>query len=180
MKMILAATVATMMGAGAAAAETVCGAQTHQRFGETRAYFRDVLSACRPDGYCSAVMTVGAGEDGFTYRQQMRVARPTPGAPYQVEFVGVDPMPADDPGPMALSFAGTAFDFTAHHARTESVNEYRVSDQAMSDAIVGQLKKARTARWTYASASGPATGAFALNGVTAALDWIDCMGAGRQ
>lgn len=174
--MLAAVSVVTALGAGSAAADQ-CGAQTHRRFGETRAYFQDVLAACRPDGYCSVVGEVADPSRQSAYRQQFRVARPGPGAPYQVQFAATDPMPADDAAPMALGFAGTAFDLSNHFTTTGSVNEYRISDQAMTDSVVGELKKARTVRWTYQAPAGPASATFPLNGLSAALGWIDCMGA---
>jgi hypothetical protein len=175
----IAATAAAvaMLGAGEAAAEQVCGASVHSRFGETRAYFRDVLGACRPDGYCSAVVAL-ADDGGAAYRQQLRVARPTPAAAYQVEFVAVSPMPAADPRPMSLAFAGRKIDLTDAIGLTpQSGNEYRLSNQDVADDVVARLKRAREARWTYQSDAGASTAIFPLRGMTAALIWIDCMGA---
>jgi hypothetical protein len=176
-KILAAVSVLAAFGAGSAAAEPVCGATTHIRFGETRAYFQDVLAACRPTGYCSVVGEVADPTHAAAFRQQLRVARPAPGAPYQVQFAATDPMPADDAAPMALAFAGTGFDLSDHFAATDSANEYRIADQMTADSVVGELKKARTVRWTYQSPAGPAAATFPLNGLTAALDWIDCMGA---
>lgn len=176
--MLAAVSVVTALGAGGAAADQ-CGAQTHRRFGETRAYFQDVLAACRPDGYCSVVGEVADPTRQAAYRQQFRIARPAPGAPHQVQFAATDPMPADDAAPMALAFAATAFDVTNHFTTTGAVNEYRITDQPMTDSVVGELKKARTVRWTYQSPAGPAGATFPLNGLTAALAWIDCMGSSK-
>jgi hypothetical protein len=77
---------------------------------------------------------------------------------------------------MQLSLARTTFDFTDHR-ESLAANEYRVTDNAMAESMVAELKRARTARWTYASTSGAANATFPLNGLTAALKWIDCMGA---
>lgn len=74
------ATVATLLSAGAAQAADRCGAQTHMRFGETRAYFGNTLAACRPDGYCSAVVAIADPSGQAAWRHQLRVARPSPGA----------------------------------------------------------------------------------------------------
>lgn len=174
----IAATAAlmAMCGAGEAAAEQVCGASVHARFGETRAYFRDVLGACRPDGYCSAVVAL-TDDGGAQYRQQLRVARPAPGAPYQVEFVAVSPSPAGDGGPMSLTVGRRHTPLTGAIATTQSVNEYRVTDQALADDIVSRVQAARGANWTYQSVAGPSTAPFPLRGMTAALNWIECMGA---
>jgi hypothetical protein len=167
----------TVLGAGEAAADQVCGASVHSRFGETRAYFRDVLGACRPDGYCSAVVAL-TDDGGAAYRQQLRVARPTPAAAYQVEFVAVSPMPAADPGPMSLAFAGRTINLADAIGPTpQSSNEYRLSSEDMADDVVARLKRAREVRWTYRSVAGASTATFPLRGMTAALAWIDCMGA---
>lgn len=177
MRTVLAAILATTaLSAGAAAADEVCGARTHMRFGETRAYFSDVLAACRPGGYCSVVGEVADPSRASAFRQQFRVARPSPGAPFEVHFAATDPMPASEPGPMQLALARTSFDFTDFRMAI-AANEYRIADSAMAKSMVDELKRARTARWTYASESGPASATFPLNGLTAALTWIDCMGA---
>ncbi|KAF0183027.1 MAG: hypothetical protein IV086_02180 [Hyphomonadaceae bacterium] len=176
----IAATAAlmAMCGAGEAAAEQVCGARVHARFGETRAYFRDVLGACRPDGYCSAVVAL-TDDGGAAYRQQLRVARPASGAAYQVEFVAVSPMPAGDGQPMTLAFGREALGLTGSIDRSapNAANEYRVTSDTLAVDLVNRMKKARETRWTYTSVAGVATAPFPLRGMTAALIWIDCMGA---
>jgi hypothetical protein len=173
-RFLAAVSVATAMGAGGASADEVCGALTHMRYGETRAYFQDVLAACRPDGYCSVVGEVADPTRQSAFRQQFRIARPAPGAPHEVQFAATDPMPVS--GPMQLSFASTAFDLSDTSAMTGSVNEFRVTDRAMADSVVTELKRARTARWTYAAGAGPASATFPLNGLRDALTWIDCVG----
>ena len=159
----------------ASCAEQICGASVHSRFGETRAYFRDVLTACRPDNYCSAVIAL-ATDGGAAYRQQLRIARPAPDAPYVVELVGVDPMPAGDGAPMSLQFGATKIDLVSAPT-SPGTNEFRVSDHAMADDLVARMRLGRVARWTYQTAAGPAQAEFPLNGVKAALDWLDCMQA---
>jgi hypothetical protein len=173
-----AAAAMAVFGAGEAAAEQICGASVHARFGETRAYFRDVLGACRPDGYCSAVVAL-ADDGGAQYRQQLRVARPTAGAAYQVEFVAVSPMPAADGQPMTLAFGRGTQSLTGAIDRSapNAANEYRVTSEAVAADLVIRMKKAREARWTYQSVAGASTAAFPLRGMTAALNWMDCMGA---
>lgn len=172
----LAAVASLMAASEAAAAETRCGAATHMRFGETRAYFRDVLGACRPDGYCSAVVAL-RDDGGAQYRQQLRVARPTAGAPYQVEFVAVSPSPQGDGTPMAIAFGAQSITLSGKISQTQSVNEYRVTDAGVSETVVILLRKSREARWTYQSNVGPETATFPLRGMTAALKWIDCLSA---
>lgn len=178
---VLAATAAmTLLGVGAAWADVACNATTHARYGETRAYFRDVLGACRPDGYCSAVVAL-TDKDGAAYLHQLRVARPTPGAPHQVELVAVSPMPAEPANPMSLAFGRDTVALGNAIALTpQSANEFQVTDQAVADDIVSRLKRGRVATWTYQSVAGRSQAEFPLRGMTAALTWIDCMGAARK
>jgi hypothetical protein len=173
---VLAAAVAmTALATGTAAADTRCGATLHQRYGETRAYFRDVLGACRPDGYCSAVVAL-SDKDGAAYLHQLRVARPLAGEPWQVEFVAVSPTPAEPATPMTLGFGRDTVVLNDAIANVPNVmNEYRVSSQAVADDLVARLKRGRTATWTYRSVAGPSSATFPLRGMTAALTWIDCM-----
>lgn len=172
------ATLAAALSAGAATAGTACGATIHSRFGETRAYFSDTLAACRPDGYCSAVVALADPSGQAAYRHQLRVARSRPGADYQVELVAVDPMPVA--GAMRFTMPGQTVDPGPWLAPTSSSsNEFRVSDPVLTRSLVSGLRRQRIARWTYPSAQGPAEAYFPLRGMTAALDWIDCMGARR-
>jgi hypothetical protein len=162
--------------AGSASAETVCRAATHSRFGETRAYFQNVLGACRPDGYCSAVVALPDRTGQGVYAHQLRVALTRPGEPYQVEFVAVTPMSAGDGQPMSITMGRQTTDLSALATPTSSINEFRVSDYEAVEKLVAGFRHARSARWTYQSGTGPASAVFSLSGMTAALTWIDCMG----
>lgn len=168
----------------AAAAQEICGAKTHQRFGETRAYFRDVLAACRPDGFCSAVSAIADPAGQAAYRAQLRIARPQAGAPHQVEFTAVDPMPTVGPlGSITLRIGRAAFDFGDRDLEESgAVNSWTVADQAAADAIVAAARTGRWASMGYLMDSDKetiATVRFSLRGMTAALAWIDCAGAAR-
>jgi len=167
--------------AGTASAETVCGAAIHSRFGETRAYFQNVLGACRPDGYCSAVVALPDRTGQGVYAHQLRVARPTPGAPYLVEFVAVTPMSAGDGLPMSIHLGRQTTDLAALAAPTSpGTNEFRISDAEAVRKLVAGFRRERTARWVYRSEAGPTSAVFSLSGMTAALTWIDCMGVRRR
>lgn len=169
-----------LASAGAASAAEMCGAETHARYGETRAYFQDVLGACRPDGYCSAVIALSDPTDQGVYAQQLRVARPLPGAPYVVALTAVTPMNAGDGQPMSLSVGAERIALPAALAPAPaSINEFEIADPATVAAIVAALKAGRTAGWTYQSESAPVTARFGLRGMTAALAWIDCIGTGE-
>lgn len=163
--------------AGAASAAQRCGATVHTTFGETRAYFQNSLGACRPDGFCSVVLALTPPNDQSAYAQQLRIARPTAGAPYEVVLTAVDPAPTDSGQPMSVAFGRRPIDLTAKAAlQGNVVNEWHVTDAAAVAAIVGGARASNGMRWTYESETGPVNAWFALGGVTRALTWIDCMG----
>lgn len=173
------ATAVLLLSAGAVQAADRCGAVTHMRFGETRAYFNDALAACRPDGYCSVVVALPDPSGQAAWRHQLRVARPSPGADYQVELAATDPMPVA--GAMHFTTPGQTVDPGPWLVPTSpGSNEFRVSDPILTRSLVSGLRRQRIARWNYPSAEGPAEAYFSLRGMTAALDWIDCRGAGDQ
>ena len=178
MSLIRSAILATALiaSAGAASAAQRCGATTHTRFDETRAYFQNTLGACRPDGYCSAVLALTAPSDQAAYAQQLRIARPTPGADYVVELVAVVPMNAGDGQPMSVSFGRRPIDLTGKAPVGDSANAFEITDAATVSAIVSGARRSNGMRWAYQSETGPAEAWFALGGVTRALTWIDCMG----
>jgi len=166
---------ALILSAGAAAAADRCGATTHMRFGETRAYFGNTLAACRPDGYCSAVVALADPSGQAAYLQQLRVARPSPGADHLVELVAANPMPVA--GPMNFTMPGQTVDPGPWLVPTSpGGNEFRVSDPILTRSLVSGLRRQRIARWNYPSTSGRAEAYFSLRGMTAALNWIDCRG----
>lgn len=169
------ATVAALLSAGAVQAADRCGAVTHTRFGETRAWFGNTLAACRPDGYCSAVVAIADPTGQAAWRHQLRVARPSPGADYLVELAATDPMPVA--GVMRFTTPGQTVDPGSWLVPTSpGSNEYRVSDPILTRSLVSGLRRQRIARWNYPSADGPAEAYFSLMGMTAALNWIDCRG----
>lgn len=177
MRKWLAALIAAFAFAEAAQAEMICEAQVFHRFGEDRANFSDVLAACRPDHYCSAVVSLPDPSHQAAYLQQLRVARPSPGAPYEIEFTGVAPMPATPATPMLVRVGSVQTDISALQANApQSLNVFRLAQAATPD-LIDRMKRGRTLSWTYASERGPATATFSLRGLTAALAWIDCMAA---
>lgn len=168
---------ALVASAGAASAAQRCGATTHTRFDETRAYFQNALGACRPDGYCSVVLALPAAAGEAMYAQQLRIARPTPGAPYAVELVAATPMNAGDGQPMSVAFGRRPIDLAGKAPlQTNNMNLFEIADAATVNAIVSGARRSTSMRWTYQAETGPVTAWFALGGVTRALTWIDCMG----
>lgn len=179
MSLIRTAILATALvaSAGGASAAQRCGATVHERYGETRAYFQNTLGACRPDGFCSAVLALTLPDDQTAYAQQLRIARPTPGAPYTVTLTAVDPGPTPDGQPMLVAFGRRPIDLSGKtELRDNVINEWHVTDRAAIEAIVSGARRSATMRWTYQSEAGPVPAWFALGGVTRALTWIDCMG----
>ena len=179
MSLIRSAILATALvaSAGAASAAQRCGATTHTRFDETRAYFQNSLGACRPDGFCSVVLALTPPDDQTAYAQQLRIARPTPGAPYAVSLIAVDPGPTPDGQPMSIAFGRRPINLSGKtELRDNVINEWHVNDTATIAAIVSGTRRSATMRWTYQAESGPVIAWFALGGVTRALTWIDCMG----
>lgn len=179
MSLIRSAILATALvaSAGAASAAQRCGATTHTRFDETRAYFQNALGACRPDGYCSVVLALPAPAGEAMYAQQLRIARPTPGAPYAVELVAATPMNAGDGQPMSVAFGRRPIDLAGKAPlQANNMNLFEITDSATIAAIVSGARRSATLRWTYQAETGPVTAWFALGGVTRALTWIDCMG----
>ena len=113
------------------------------------------------------------------WRHQLRVARPSPGADYLVELAATDPMPVA--GVMRFTTPGQTVDPGPWLVPTSpGSNEYRVSDPILTRSLVSGLRRQRIARWNYRSADGPAEAYFSLMGMTAALNWIDCRGAGAS
>lgn len=168
---------ALMASAGAAQAAQSCGATVHTRFDETRAYFDNSLGACRPDGYCSVVLALPDPSDQAAYAQQLRIARPTPGADHVVELVAVAPMNAGDGQPMSVSFGRHTIDLTGKAPlQANNINLFEITDPATVSAIVSGARRSNGMGWTYQTEAGPAEAWFALGGVTRALGWIDCMG----
>jgi hypothetical protein len=169
------------VGTASVSAATACGSATFTRFGETRANFRDVLAACRPDGYCSALVGIADRTGQTAFLQQLRVARPSPNALYRIELAATTPMPSDAPTPMSLQLEGERLDISNSQAPTSpGANEYRISDSALTTLLVDRFKHGGRVDWTYASNRKLATASFSLNGMMAALDWIDCMESHRH
>lgn len=173
-----AVAVAVILVSSPALAQSACGAKTHERYGETRAYFTDVLATCRPDRSCAAVVALKAPNENWVMGNTLRILREAPNARYQIEFIATDPAPVDA-SKTTLNFARRRHGLPFGLTEPNGSNSWRVNDQAVVDAIVADVKNARVARWTFPTADGQDTTEFPLRGMTAALKWIDCMGADR-
>jgi hypothetical protein len=168
-----------VLGQGAANAGQICGAQTHMRFGETRAYFQDILAACQPGGKCSLISQAADRTLPAGFAQQMRVeyeraALQTP----RLSFVAVQPM-ADLSRPTALRLGRTQVDLSGKIGAVGNVaNEYVITDPAEADGLTTRLLRGRgSAVWTY-HGEGEATATratFGLRGLARARAWAACM-----
>lgn len=160
--------------ASTASAAEVCGAATHVRYGETRAYFQDVLAACPKDRPCSFVSAQRNPQAPLGESHTLRVLLPKAGAPLDLALVSVlDRVDPADAG--VLSWGAERLSLKGRMAvRDNVVNEYWLSD---ADADARRLiQQAREATWTYASLDGaPSTARFNLRGATRALAWMECM-----
>lgn len=176
---VSAASFAFSLVAPMAAAGEICGATTHIRYEETRAFFQDSLAACRPDQFCSVVVDILAPGEDVAFRQELRIARPTPQAPYRVSLTAVLPMAEGDGNPMTVKLGRSTIDISKKQ-QTEGnvVNEYVINDQGLTDSLVTKIKASKNLNWRYRGEGGTIADAnFPLRGVSAALVWIDCMGA---
>ena len=110
----------SVLGAGAANAAEICNARTFQKYGETRAFFQDVIAGCDKDKNCYAATHVADNGQGYAYRQQIRVRRNAGEPTNRLFFVGVDPMPAAK-GQFSISVDDKFFDIGGHSLLALSV-----------------------------------------------------------
>ena len=153
----------------------------YKKFGETRAYFRDWLAACRPGGYCSVLSYNGAGPDaaGVDADYILRVASSSAGAALQVEFTGVAAYVGDQ-SPITLSIDGAPIGTLQPQQDggwrrvPNVVNEYVFSPDAADGRLVDRMKAGAGIRVAFVDNSGAKRDvAFSLIGLTAALSWIE-------
>lgn len=167
-----------VFGAGAAAAKEACGVKTHMRFGETRAYFQDVLAACVPDGECKMVSEVSSDAFASGYRHQLRMVFADSAAAPALSFIAVEPM-ADLGKPTSLRLGREQVDLSGKITAQNGVaNEYGFTDPAIGAELADRLiYRARSAVWSFAAdGTGAATSAsFPLRGAARARAWITCM-----
>lgn len=159
------------------------GAQTgvHQRYGETRAYFRDWLAACRPGGYCSVLGYNGAGPNaaGVDANYILRVAQPEAGGRYEVIFTGVQAYASDESaidvfvdGRPVQSFEPTGDE--SWFRPPQVANEHQIPTSPSQFVIVPAMKAGRSMTVVFQDTEGRNRQvAFSLMGLSAALRWIE-------
>lgn len=178
----LAAAFATLLGGAAALSTAPAAAQTglHQKYGETRAYFRDVLAACRPGGYCSVLSYNGAGPDaaGVDADYIFRVGSAATGLDYELIFTGVASYVAEE-SPITVIIDGRKIAVLEPGADlgwsvSQSVNEYGFSQSVGNLTVLPAMKAGRFMTLAFRDQQGRDRSVrFSLRGVTAALRWIE-------
>lgn len=142
---------------------------------EDRHYFQDWLAACRADGYCSAIAydntdsTAGVDADYL-----LRVGRQSDGLYWEISFTTVLTMPGANAG-FDVTVDNTPFHFAPPYdaGAYGSINDFFFLNEAaqrMFDAM-GPGDHLRVMFNDESRQSQTAT--FSLNGLTAALLWID-------
>lgn len=168
---------ATAFASSAAVAETVCGVETHQRYGETRAYFRDVWAGCSASGDCQISASRIDKSQPVNISHELRFRLTKGGELLSMELTAVTDM-ADISKPMRLAYGTSALDLAGGvETRDNVVNTYHVTDVAKADAAAREMiAKSRLARWSFVSDRGVSVVAeLPLGGAAKALEWISCM-----
>ena len=178
MKTLVAALAIGALGAGAVNAAVICKATTFQKYGETRAFFQDVIAGCDKAKNCYAATHVADNGQGYAYRQQIRVRRNYGEPIYRLFFVGVDPMPAAK-GQFSISVDDKAWTLSAETALTpQSGNEFELYDLKVADRMVAMIRGGKEVAWLYPTENGGAHVArFGVRGMNNALKWVACMQA---
>jgi len=173
---LIAALAAGVLSAQNADAAVICKAKTFQKYGETRAFFQDVIAGCDKAKNCYAATHVADNGQGYAYRQQIRVRRNFGEPTNRLFFVGVDPMPAAK-GQFSISVDDRAWTLSAETALTpQSGNEFELFDLKVADKMVAMIRGGKEAAWLYPTDSGGAYVArFGVRGMNSALKWVACM-----
>ncbi|MFZ4070948.1 MAG: hypothetical protein ACOYJ6_12685 [Caulobacterales bacterium] len=172
MRLLALAALAFGLAAPAVAHDQCPAPGRHEKFGEQRAYFQDVLGACRADGFCSAVVATKS-KDGAAWAEQLRIAQPTPGAAFVMSVATTTAMPA--PAPTTQLRAGKLS--LAAQVNATAGNEFTLTHAKETQALVAAARASRSLLWTFANDKGGLEAAeFSLRGMAKALDWIACMG----
>lgn len=167
----------TALSSATALAETVCGVETHQRYGETRAYFRDVWAGCAGSGDCQMSASRIDKSQPVNISHELRFRLPKGGAQLAMELTAVSEM-ADISKPMKLVYGSSTLDLSGGvETRDNVVNTYHVVDAAKADVAAREMiARSRLARWYFVSDSGtPVVADLPLGGAAKALEWISCM-----
>jgi len=142
--------------------------------GETRRFFKDWLAACRSDGYCSALSYVNPHADGADADYVLRVGRQPQETYWELSFATVATQ-GDPSRDFVVSVDGVAQTFSGPEqfgAYAASNDFYFLGDGAQ--AVMDRLAPGKRLSVSFTDDTGEARSAtFSLNGLSAALMWID-------
>lgn len=172
----------TILVAAPAVAEPLCGAQTHMRFGETRAFFQDVWAGCTAAGVCqlSASKIDKTQPVNISHEARFTLQRDTNLLGFMLMSV-TDDVSIDKP--MRFVYGKESASFTgAVETRDNVVNQYHVKDPAQADTVArAAIAKTNVARWIFMTEAGETkTVELPMRGAVNALDWITCMAKPAQ
>lgn len=146
-------------------------ADTH---GEVRKYFKDWLTACRADGYCSATAYVNPGANGTVADYIFRVGRQAQQTYWEISFTAVA-ADADPHADFSVTVDGKGESFTQPKtiAAYGAINDfYFLGDGAQQ--LMDRLPRGTAASVGFTDSKGAGQSAnFSLNGLGPALSWID-------
>lgn len=142
---------------------------------ETRRYFQDWLAACRQDGYCSTIAYDNtASTAGVDADYLLRVGRQAEGLNWELSFTSVLAMPGLNAG-FDVTIDDKPFRFAPPNnvGAYGSINEFFFLNQP-AQSLFDAMGPGERMRVMFTDQGGQSqTATFSLNGLTAALLWID-------
>jgi len=144
-----------------------------QEEGAQRA-FKDWMTACRDDGYCSAFALANPRANGNDADYVLRVGRHAERSYWEISFKTVAVM-ADEWNDFTVTVDGVAQPFSGFEqigAYAEANDFFLLGDGAQ--AVLGRMVPGSQVSIAFSDrAEAPHTVAFSLSGLAAALIWID-------
>lgn len=144
-------------------------------FGETRQYFRNWLTACRADGYCSATAYVKAHPGSAAVADYvLRVGRHARQTYWEISFTTVATQ-GDDRAPLTAEVDGKSLTFTPPEdvGPFGSVNDFFLLGRK-AQTVLDRLVPGKRLTFGFTDMTGtPRETSFALQGLAQALIWID-------
>ncbi len=148
-------------------------------FCEDRQYFKDFLVACRAqrsDGsrFCSANTYVHNAEAPAGFDYQLRISRERASAPLRISLIAVfNMMSRKDTVDIHVDGIRQILLAPDEIETPESINDYFVGPQDLTDHLIGAMKAGSTIRFDYTNEAGDDTSVeFSLSGLTASLLWM--------
>lgn len=143
--------------------------------GETRKYFRDWLAVCRADGYCSAVAYMNPNPgDGSVAEAWFRVGRHPQEIYWEISFTPIK-VTANPTMPFTILVDGKGETFTGagEIAPYGAINDFFLLGPK-AQSVMDQMMPGAALDVTFSDDAGATARAdFSLDGLTAALIWID-------